>query len=98
MADNNANAVVVVDRNGDFRFRYTPWGSFYPIGIVTDSQSRILISDNNNHLIHIIDEEGHFLRYIKDIRFPMGLCVDTNDNLFVAENEESKVKKIKYCM
>lgn len=39
VADNNANAVVVVDQNGDFRFRYSPWGFFYPIGIVTDSQS-----------------------------------------------------------
>lgn len=63
VADNNANEVVVVDQNGGFRFRYTPWGSFYPIRIVSDSQSRILISDYKNNLIHIIDQEK-FLRFI----------------------------------
>lgn len=36
VADNNANTVVVVDQNGGFRFRYSPWEYFYPIEIVTD--------------------------------------------------------------
>lgn len=49
VADNNANTVVVVDQNGGFRFRYSPWESFYPIKIVTYSQSRILISDYKNN-------------------------------------------------
>lgn len=98
VADNNANAVVVVDQSGEFRFRYTPWGSFYPIGIVTDSQSRILISDYKNNLIHIIDHDGQFLRHIDNCKLqcPWGLSIDISDNLFVAEKTTGMLLRIRY--
>nr|XP_022290111.1 uncharacterized protein LOC111101798 [Crassostrea virginica] len=104
MADWEARAVVVVNQAGKLRFRYT--GQFSstkkePLdlyGITTDSQSRILTSDWNNHSIHILDEDGRFLQYIDhcDLNFPVGLCVDKCDNLFVCEYEKGNVRKIKY--
>lgn len=102
VSDRDANAVVVVNQNGKFLFNYTFSPNekpFTPTGITTDSQTRILTADSNNNCIHIIDQKGQFLRLIENcfLLSPWGLSVDTRDNLFVAENDSSRVKKIQYC-
>ena len=101
VADNCECAVVVVSAAGKLRFRYTgppsvPRRPFCPYGITTDSRSNILTSDRDNHRIHIIDQDGHFLRYIHNcgLQSPYGLCVDSRDNVFVVEWDTGKLKKL----
>nr|XP_022307963.1 uncharacterized protein LOC111113963 [Crassostrea virginica] len=100
VADCYARAVVVLSATGKLRFRYTGVFTevFYPVGITTDSQARILISDCENHCIHIVDQDGQFLRSIGDcgLEEPSGLCVDSTDKLFVAQDKRG-VKCIQYC-
>ncbi|XP_062579783.1 tripartite motif-containing protein 2-like [Saccostrea cucullata] len=103
VSDGGAKAIVVVNQAGKLRFRYTghtpaPKNQSYdPIGITTDSQSHILTADYINHCVHIIDQDGQFLRYIDcGLSYPHGLCMDTNDNLFVAQNGNKNVEKVKY--
>ncbi|XP_062574451.1 E3 ubiquitin-protein ligase TRIM36-like [Saccostrea cucullata] len=98
VADNGADAVVVVNQAGKLRFRYTR-SSFKPRGITTDSQSRILVSSDERHgRVLIIDQDGHFLHIIKniDLMYAMCLSVDTQDILYVPEHDSAKIRKIKY--
>ncbi|XP_065939360.1 tripartite motif-containing protein 3-like [Magallana gigas] len=107
VADSGAYSVVVLNQDGKLRWRYTGYTgipsinkikSFKPFGITTDSQSRILTADSDNHCIHILDQSGKFLRYIDncDLKNPYSLCVGTGHILFVSECNQSHVKKIRY--
>lgn len=60
-------AVIVTDRGGKYRFKYTghPSGSELSArGICTDSLSNILIVDAKTKTVHMINRDGQFLGYL----------------------------------
>lgn len=75
VSDYAAGAVVVLSQVGKLRFKYI--GSsfttqFFPLGIATDSNNRILTADYGSKYIHIIDEDGQLIKYIDNcqLSFP----------------------------
>lgn len=104
VSDYIAYAIVVVNEVGKFRFIYSgpPFLTkrpFEPYGITTDSQGRILISEYKYDCIHILNQDGQFLRLIDncELHSPWDVRVDSRDILFVTESETNKLKKILYC-
>lgn len=87
---------------GGLRFKYTgnqtiykKNTSFKPLDIVNDENFNILIGDESNNLVHIIDCDGTFIRYIE---YPCtgGISIDTDHNLVAGEWSTGKIRIIKY--
>lgn len=62
--------------------------------IVNDKFFQILINDTLNDILHIIDCDGNFIRYIECSC--TGISVDTDHNLIVGEKTPGKIRIIKY--
>ena len=88
----NKFAVVVVNKSGQHRFFYTGQGSvFRPCGICTDILCHIVVCNT----VHLLDQDGRFLSLIlsqqPDIKYPRGVCVDDDNNLYVGQRFSNKV-------
>lgn len=97
VADVHKEAIIVVNYAGELRFQYTCIPK--PAGIATDSQGRILAVESNKHRIHILNQDGQFLRYIDSGPMtPWTLSVDKDDKLVVLMKDGGSVRKIQYCL
>jgi DNA-binding beta-propeller fold protein YncE len=56
-----------------------------PHGIALDSEGRVFVADRENSRIQIFTPEGRFLAQWTDVARPMQVCIDRDDNVFVAE-------------
>ncbi|XP_062605707.1 uncharacterized protein LOC134267529 [Saccostrea cucullata] len=100
--------VIVTDVDFDLRFMYDgnlklgTFKKFTPRDICCDTFGHILIADFSNRVIHMIDENGHFMLYLltkeDDLSYPHGLCVDGENRLWVAERFSKKIKVFQYLL
>nr|XP_022312384.1 tripartite motif-containing protein 2-like [Crassostrea virginica] len=102
VSDTNAHTVVVMKETGRVKFRYDGRPArrkeaFYPRGIVTDAWSQIIVADYKNKCVHILDQNGQFLRCVDDCEpeNPHGLSVDNEGRLWVG-CQSGKIKVIQY--
>jgi DNA-binding beta-propeller fold protein YncE len=63
-----------------------------PYDVVTDSRGRIIVSDPGAALIHIFDfDHGKYEKLVggpnNSFKSPIGVAVDNNDNIYVADSE-----------
>jgi hypothetical protein len=103
--DHRQNSVAVIDRSGYPRFIYKgnpesgKCKSFQPISIATDSFCNILVTDWANHIIHVLNGDGAFLRYLtlqQRVKEPRGLCVMSNGLLCIGECASGIIKVFRY--
>lgn len=66
-----------------------------PSDIYIDAFNRIYVADTNNHRIVVIDEEGHLIQIIGEdvLKMPTGVFVDHQGNVYVADSGISQVVK-----
>ncbi|XP_061182195.1 uncharacterized protein LOC133190533 [Saccostrea echinata] len=96
-SDYEKEAVVVVNKSGQYRFSYTGQGSrFIPFGICTDLLGHILVCDKIN--VHLLVQDGQFLFLLltrQHVSSPTSACVDDENNVYVGQYDKT-VKVIKY--
>ncbi|XP_062599640.1 E3 ubiquitin-protein ligase TRIM71-like [Saccostrea cucullata] len=103
VSDRGSSSVIVVNKEGEFRFTYTgnlnskTYSSFTPFGITTDTTCRILVADCYNDCVHVMDCDGQFLSYItgNGLSLPYGLSISTDNILFIG-SQKDRVTIIKY--
>jgi sugar lactone lactonase YvrE len=80
----------------------------FPDGAVCDSQNNVFISDQSNHKIRKITPDGTVSTFAgtgvvgsadgpgdsATLYYPSGMTIDSNDNLYVAEYGNNKIRKI----
>ena len=96
VSDVRARSVVGVDKTGRVRFRYTGTpakrkNAISPISIVTDALSQIIVADIINDCLHILNENGQFLRCVEDYALvkPYRLSVDSEGRIWVGLRGEN---------
>jgi len=105
--------VVVLGQNGMVKWIYTGYSDtqtkdykFKPIDIVFLELYNVIVSDQDNHLLHILDTEGQCIQYMKTmdlgIELPFSLNIDNEGFLIIGCNrykgktEGAKMFAIKY--
>ncbi|XP_061175143.1 E3 ubiquitin-protein ligase TRIM71-like [Saccostrea echinata] len=103
VVDHNSNSVTAVSREGKLRFRYDGKAAKLekPLNtndIVTDSMGHIILADEANDSLHIINQNGQFLKCLKipGLTKPTGLSLDTRERLWVGSQNNGDIKVIQY--
>ncbi|KAJ8321387.1 hypothetical protein KUTeg_001069 [Tegillarca granosa] len=104
IVSDNRDKVVAVNKSGTKRFIYDGkerklQKSFGPWDVVTDKYGNIIITDNNNSVVHVLNQDGKFIKYLitreHGCNKPFGMDIDTSDRLWVCNVGNKKVVIVK---
>ena len=91
--------LLAIKVNGKLRYEYTGQGGakFYPVQVCTDHMGNVLITDRDNHRVHILDQEGRFIKYVltKDhgLDQPSSIDVDSEGYVWVGQHHRVTVAR-----
>ncbi|XP_061184404.1 uncharacterized protein LOC133192409 [Saccostrea echinata] len=104
-ADNDKHAIIVVNQFGVFQFSYDGRSVlekgkiFRPCNMATDHLCNIIVTDFENHKIHLLDKYGQFIRSLDPdagISRPRAISIDKDGKLWFGECFSGKVKVVQY--
>nr|XP_022298503.1 uncharacterized protein LOC111107545 isoform X4 [Crassostrea virginica] len=106
VSDCHKDSIVVVDKTGLFRFAYdggftkSDGRVFTPTELDHDSDGNIIVCDCYNKLVHLVDINGgifkHILRESDGISSPRGLKVDSEDKLWITDEDTGCIMVVQY--
>lgn len=103
ISDDNAGVIIIVNLAGKVRFRYNGKPArkniqFSPRNIVTDSLSQIIVADNGNSCLHILDQDGQFIKCVDNCELDNvhALSVDGEGRLWAGLFKSGIIKVIQY--
>ena len=97
----SAGKVMALEADYKLRYEYTGQGDskFTPMEMCTDQMGHVLITDYRNHRVHILDQEGRFIRYIltsqQGLYGPVSIDVDKEGYVWVGEMVNSSTGRVK---
>ena len=97
--------VIAIGADQQLRYEYSGQGEhkICPQGVCTDQMGHVLITDYNKHCVHILDQDGQFIRYLltsnQGLYKPMTIDVDSNSHVWVGRCltlGKGQVKVVRY--
>lgn len=99
VTDTMRKTLIAVESSGKYKYSYSKSYAdreFNPLNICADSEGRLLLLDVGQlaSIIHVLSDEGHFLRFVMSNHFRSvtAMSIDSNDRLWIANRENNKTK------
>ena len=83
--------LIAVMADGQLRYEYSGQGDeeLSPYNVCSDQMDHFLITDRNNHRVHILHQEGRFIQYIptsqQGLIKPITIDIDLEGYIWVGE-------------
>lgn len=104
VVNHNSNSIITVSSEGKLRFRYDGKDAnltkdLNPNAFVTDSMGRVIVADEANDCLHVIDQDGKFLRCLEipGLTKPTGISLDSRGRLWVGSKDNGAIKVVQYA-
>ena len=97
----SAGKVVTIRNDGKLRYEYIGQDGkeFTPVDVCTDQMGHVLITDYKNNRVHILGQEGQFIKYVltsqQGLNQPTTIDVDREGYVWVGEHNQC-VKVARY--